>query len=142
VASVWRHPESQYWTACFPDENGRQRRISTKETNSKKALKIAEEFESAVKTTRTLKEVQRVLHRLLEEVSGQSVKRTTFRKYLSDWLTAKKAVIDPDPGPNFGHIANYDFGPIAEPEKYSLAERGESFILAPKLSTNSPSLRA
>jgi hypothetical protein len=45
VASVWRHPESQYWTACFHDENGRQRRITTKETNRKKALKIAEEFE-------------------------------------------------------------------------------------------------
>jgi hypothetical protein len=41
----WRHPESQYWTACFRDKNGRQRRISTKETNSKKALKVAEEFE-------------------------------------------------------------------------------------------------
>jgi hypothetical protein len=37
--------KSQYWTACFRDQNGRQRRISTKETNNKKALKIAEEFE-------------------------------------------------------------------------------------------------
>jgi hypothetical protein len=27
------------------DQNGRQRRISTKETKNKKALKIAEEFE-------------------------------------------------------------------------------------------------
>jgi hypothetical protein len=31
-------------TACFRDENGRERRVTTKETNSKKALKIAEEF--------------------------------------------------------------------------------------------------
>jgi hypothetical protein len=54
VASVWKHPESQYWTACFRDQNGRQRRISTKETNNKKALKIAEEFERAAKTKRTL----------------------------------------------------------------------------------------
>jgi hypothetical protein len=29
----------------FCDENGRERRITTKETNSKKAPKIAEEFE-------------------------------------------------------------------------------------------------
>jgi hypothetical protein len=42
-------------------KNGRQRRISTKETNSKKALKIAEEFEGAVKTKRTLKQVQQGL---------------------------------------------------------------------------------
>jgi hypothetical protein len=45
VASVWKHPKSLYWTACFRDQNGRQRRISTKETDNKKALKIAEEFE-------------------------------------------------------------------------------------------------
>jgi hypothetical protein len=91
VASVWKHPKSQYWTACFRDQNGRQRRISTKETNNKKALKIAEEFERAAKTKRTLKQVQNVLDRLHEEVSGQRVVRTTFGEYLSDWLMAKKA---------------------------------------------------
>ena len=26
--SVWKHPKSQYWTTCFRDQNGRQRRIS------------------------------------------------------------------------------------------------------------------
>jgi hypothetical protein len=56
VASVWKHPESQYWTACFRDQNGRQRRISTKETNENKALKIAEEFKRAARTKRTLKQ--------------------------------------------------------------------------------------
>jgi hypothetical protein len=91
VASVWKHPKSQYWTACYRDQNGRQRRISTKEPNNKKALKIAEEFERAAKTKRTLKQVQNVLDRLREEVSGQRVVRTTFREYLSDWLMAKKA---------------------------------------------------
>ena len=93
MASVWRHPESQYWTACFRDQNGRQRRISTKETIQKKALQIAEEFERATKTKRTLKQVEKVLDRLHEEVSGQRVVRTTFRKYLGDWLTTKKAEI-------------------------------------------------
>ena len=44
VVSVWKHPKSQYWTACFRDQNARQRRISTKEANNKKAVKIAEEI--------------------------------------------------------------------------------------------------
>jgi hypothetical protein len=61
-------------------KNGRQRRISTKETNSKKALKIAEEFERAVKTKRTLEQVQQALDRLHEEVSGQNVNRTHLSK--------------------------------------------------------------
>jgi hypothetical protein len=83
--------ESQYWTACFRDQNGRQRPISTKETNDKKASKIAEEFERAAKTKRTLKQVQKVLDRLHEEVSGERVVRANFRTYLNDWLTAKQA---------------------------------------------------
>src|SRR6202035_3279261 len=58
LASGWKHPKSQYWTACFRDQNGRQRRISTKETNTKKVLKIAEEFEPAAMTKRPLKQVQ------------------------------------------------------------------------------------
>src|ERR1700731_2850696 len=91
VASVWKHPKSQYWSACFRDQNGRQRRISTKETNNKKSLKIAEEFERAAKTKRTLKKVQKFLDRLQEEVSGERVVRATFRTYLNDWLTAKQA---------------------------------------------------
>jgi hypothetical protein len=36
VASVWKHSESQYWTAYFRGQKGGQPRISTKETNNKK----------------------------------------------------------------------------------------------------------
>jgi hypothetical protein len=43
---------------------------STKETNNKKALKIAEEFERAARTKQTLKQIQIVLGRLSEKVSG------------------------------------------------------------------------
>jgi hypothetical protein len=25
MASIWQHPQSQYFTACFRDHNGRQR---------------------------------------------------------------------------------------------------------------------
>ena len=53
-------------------------RKSTKETNDKKALKIAEEFERAAKTKRTLKQVQKVLDRLHEEVSGERIVRPPF----------------------------------------------------------------
>jgi hypothetical protein len=80
VASVWKHPKSQYWTACFRDQNGRQRRISTKETNNKKAFKIAEEFQRAAKTKRTLKQIQNVLDRLNEEVSAKAL----FEQHLAN----------------------------------------------------------
>jgi hypothetical protein len=42
-------------------------------------------------TKRTLKQVQVVLDRLHEKVSGERVGRATFRRYLNHWLTPKRA---------------------------------------------------
>jgi integrase len=91
MASVWKHPQSKYFTACFRDHNGCQRRITTKETGRKKAQKLADEYERAARTKRTLKQAQAVLDRLHEELSGEKVVRTSFQQYLNDWLKAKNA---------------------------------------------------
>src|SRR6266481_2738660 len=95
MASIWKHPQSKYFTACFRDHNGRQRRISTKETNRKKAQKLADEYERASRTKRTLKQAQAVLDRLHEELSGEKVVRISFRQYLDDWFDGKKAETAP-----------------------------------------------
>ena len=79
VASIWKHPKTQYWTACFRDASGHQRRASTKETNRKRAQSIADEYEKAYRTNRTLKQMQAVLDRLHEELSGEHVVRATVR---------------------------------------------------------------
>jgi len=84
MAGVWRRPESQYWTVCVRDEKGRQRRITTKETNSKKTLKIAEEFESAVRTKRTLEQVQKVLDRVESIWSFYHHRRTNPPRWYTD----------------------------------------------------------
>jgi integrase len=95
MASVWKHPQSQYFTACFRDHNGRQRRITTKETNRKKAQMLADEYEKASRTKRTLKQAQAVLDRLHEELSGKRIVRATFRTYLESWFEAKEAATAP-----------------------------------------------
>ena len=95
MASIWKHPQSQYFTACFRDHNGRQRRITTKETNRKKAQMLADEYEKASRTKRTLKQAQAVLDRLHEELSGKRIVRATFRTYLEGWFEAKKAATAP-----------------------------------------------
>ena len=89
MASVWKHPESRYWIACFRDQHGRQRRVSTKETDRKKALRIAEEYEKAVRTKRTMRQTLAVLARLHEEVSGEVVPQKSLRAYATEWLAAK-----------------------------------------------------
>jgi integrase len=90
MASIWKRSNSQYWTACFRDQNGNQRRASTKETDRKRAQKIADEYEKAIRTKRTLRQTQKVLDRLHEEISGEKIIRLTVRKFVADWLETKE----------------------------------------------------
>ena len=87
-------PNSRYFTACFRDQTRRQRRITTKETDRKKAQRIADEYEKASRTKRTLRQAQAVLDRL-QELSGERVVRTSLREYLDDWFDGKKAETTP-----------------------------------------------
>jgi len=89
MASIAKHPQSRYWTACFRDQHGRQRRVSTKETDRKQALRIAQEYEKAVRTKRSLRQTLAVLARLHEEVSGEALPQKSLRAYATEWLAAK-----------------------------------------------------
>src|ERR1700730_9026883 len=83
MASVWKRSNSQYLTACFRDHTGQQRRITTKETDLKKAQRIADEYEKASRTKRTLRQAQAILDQLHEELSGERVVRIIYDDFLS-----------------------------------------------------------
>jgi len=95
MASLFRHPESRYWTACFRDETGRQRRISTKETNRPKALKIAQEFEKASRLKRKMRHTREVIERLHSELTGETFSKVSLRAFAREWLESKKAETSP-----------------------------------------------
>jgi integrase len=90
MASVWQHPHSRYWIACFRDAHGRQRRLSTKETNRRRALKIAEAYEHTSRALRTKNHVRRVIARLHEELGGEAVCALSLRVFAQSWLATKK----------------------------------------------------
>jgi integrase len=90
MSSVWRHPESRYWTACFRDASGKQRRVSTKTADRKKAMRIADEFEKTASTRRTLRQTQKAIARLHEEIAGESIPQKSLRAYAQEWVAAKK----------------------------------------------------
>jgi integrase len=90
MASITRHPQSRFWTACFRDANGHQRRVSTKTTDRRQAQRLAAEFEKASRTKRTLRQAQTVLDRLHQEFSGEPVSRLSLREYAAQWLAAKE----------------------------------------------------
>jgi integrase len=90
MASIWRHPNSRYWTACFRDSAGHQRRITTKETDRRKAHRIAEAFERVVRAKRTKAHTQRVIARLHEELGGEPISAMSLSEFAKNWLATKE----------------------------------------------------
>jgi integrase len=93
VASLWRPSNSKFFIACFRDDTGRQRRISTKETNRRLALKIAEAYEQTARKIRTKSHVRRAIERLHEELGGEPVSTTLLRTFAQNWITSKKPTV-------------------------------------------------
>ena len=91
MASLWKHPNSKFWTACYTDREGRQVKRSTKQTDKRKALLIAVEYERIESQSRnagvSTRQMQRVLNDMLEKTNEEAIVTPTTEKYLRDWLT-------------------------------------------------------
>jgi integrase len=90
MASVWKHPASQYWTACFRDHTGRQRRVSTKTSDKKLARRIAQEYERAIRNKRTFSQLEKTLRAFHEELCSESVAKRSLRAFCEEWLQEKE----------------------------------------------------
>ena len=92
MASLWKHPNSKFWTACYTDRDGRQVKRSTKQTDKKKAMLIAVEYERletvARKSGVSTRQMQKVLNDMLEKTNEETIVTPTVEKYLCDWLKA------------------------------------------------------
>lgn len=91
MASIWKHPRSQFWTACFTDHAGRQRKKSTKETNKKLALKMAEKLEAEYRRVRTAGQMQKLLMEAHKEITGSPLEQVSLIDFQTRWIANKKA---------------------------------------------------
>ena len=92
MASITRRRGSRLWTAFFRDQNGRLHCRSTGVIDRKAARRIANEFESASRKARSLRQLQRVLsdmHKLVGSGSGEGPAITTVRGHIDGWLGSK-----------------------------------------------------
>lgn len=94
MASLWKHPESKFFTACFTDRNGKRRKQSTKETNRAKAQKIADSYEQAARQKQTVRQVRNVISQLHKSITGQDVASLTMREHSENWLAEKNGTSD------------------------------------------------
>lgn len=90
MASVWKHPNSPFWTACFIDGDGRRRKRSTKETHRRKAEKIADRYEEAARKRRTFSQVRTVIQDLHRDITGEELKSVTMKEHVLNWLAEKR----------------------------------------------------
>lgn len=92
MASLWKHPASSFWTACYTDREGRQMKRSTKHTDKRKAMLIAVEWERLETQARrsgvSTRQMQKVLNDMLEKTNEETIVTPTTEKYLREWLTA------------------------------------------------------
>jgi integrase len=95
MASIWKNPKSRYWTACWRDPSGRQKRASTKTTDRRLARRIAEEFEKATKSRRTLAQIEKVLRSFHEELGGEGFEKRSLRAFCAEWLAEKEPSVSP-----------------------------------------------
>ena len=90
MASLTKHPKSQYWTACFAGRDGRQLKRSTKTADKREALQIALELERVEKQARhgtvTTAQLQKVLNDVSEKITGDSLIAPTVEAYLKEWM--------------------------------------------------------
>lgn len=97
MASLWKHPESKYWVACFTDAQGRQRKKSTKlpalEKNRRAALRIADDLEAAYKKRMTAEHISKLFSETQREVTGESIPATTVREFFTNYLERIKGEV-------------------------------------------------
>ncbi len=93
MSSLRRKPNSKYWIACFTSANGQRAQRSTKTTNRKLALKLAEDYESAARSRMTEAQVRRVLSDLHRMHSGTALDSATVRSHFGQWAKAKAGTV-------------------------------------------------
>jgi integrase len=95
VASLIRKPRSKFWFACFRDANGKQRRKSTKTTDRKKAMKIAEQYEQVGQRKLPARTVRETLAALYREIYNESLPSVTVHQFIESWLKTKQPEVSP-----------------------------------------------
>ena len=89
MASLTKKARSKYWFACFRDLQGKQRRLSTKQTDRKKAMKVAEQYEQVTQRKLPVHTVRQTLAELAREAYGETFPSATVRQFIEAWLKSK-----------------------------------------------------
>ena len=94
MASLRRFSDSKFWYACFTGPDGRRAQRSTKETDRKRAQKIADQYEGVADTGRmgllTERQARKVIGEIFQISNRHALVSETINDYFTHWLASKK----------------------------------------------------
>jgi integrase len=91
MASIWKHPESKYWTACFTGKDGIRRKRSTRSTSQRQALRLAHKYEEAARKKLTKRAARQIIGDIYEQVSGEQLPGETVDVFFDRWVKQTKS---------------------------------------------------
>ena len=121
MASVWKHPESKYWFACFSLPNGRRTKRSTKTTSRSDAQKIAEKFEEAARNVATEVQARKVLSDIYALTTGRNLKSTTIGNFFTRWAASKQNELSASTGSKYARTAAQFIGHLGSKARSDLS---------------------
>lgn len=96
MASVWKHPKSRYWTACYYHSDGRRLKRSTKQTDRRKALRVAEALEASYRQRISEGTARKLINYALEELTGQPSASMSLKNHADTFLLLKQQTVKPN----------------------------------------------
>jgi len=90
MASVWKHPKSRFWYACYTDHTGKQRKRSTKLTDRNDALGLAVKWERSYRRVQSEIQARRVLADIYRDITRRELQFHTVRTFFESWLERKE----------------------------------------------------
>lgn len=121
MASLWKHPKSRYWYACFQLPNGKRTKRSTKEINRKKAQAIADSWEGVARGNTTAIQARKVVSDIFKASTGETLSHSSIREFFADWLKSKK--------PEIGKVTAQKYGAAVSEFMEFLGEKAETDLL-------------
>jgi integrase len=95
MASIVKKPTSKFWFAAFRDANGKQRRITTGQTDEKKARALADRFESVAQRKGSSQRVRESFANLYQEFYNQDIPSSPLRAFVARWLSDRARETSP-----------------------------------------------
>jgi integrase len=98
MASLWKHPKSQYWVGCYTAADGRQLKRSTKETDKRKARIIADTWEQleslgSAGLVTSKEQFRIVLEQGYRRLTGEELETVTVEQWLTRWLESERGAV-------------------------------------------------